>query len=689
MSVEDVKKEIRELSDLLTLYQHAYYVENAPKVSDLEYDRLYDKLVKLEHEYPQYRFPESPSSRVGSDLNSDFPEVEHTIPVLSLDKAYSSDDVLDWMERTARKSNRDLTFVVEEKIDGASIVLYYEKGRLVRGVTRGNGTVGNDITPNIRTIRSVPLKLSEPIDIAVRGEIFLPLESFEKINTEMDVPYANPRNLAAGTLRRQKSSEAAQVPLDIFVYEGFLAEHVGDHIEILQYLTRLGFKVSSRIGVFSSRNNQEKNRNLPALWTRGVFEDLESYIKRAVESRKQLPYEIDGLVLKVNELDVREALGYTGHHPRWAIAYKFVSPKGETVIKAIDVQVGRTGRVTPVARVDAVRIGGSTISNVTLHNQDYIDMLELGIGDTVSVSRRGDVIPAVEEVLEKNDRGNPVWKMPLICPSCGTPLVRIGSHHFCRNPKCPAQIKGRLYHFVGRDQMDIENFGPETVDFLLDNGFIRDIPDLYSFNYDNLKDFPGFGEKKIELMKKGIEKSKKMPFSRVLPSLGIPEVGKKAASLLINAGFRDIDTLLAAADRGNSEVLTEVKGIGEKTAEIIIREFSNPAFRSMIAALKEKGLSFSEAEDTAADKYPQTFSGQVWCVTGSFKNFKPRSLAADEIEKRGGRTVSAVTGKTTHLLAGSGGGSKLSKAASLGIPVVSEEVFIKMLRNREGDSNGN
>ncbi len=688
MSVEEIQKEIRELSDLLTLYQHAYYVENAPKVSDLEYDRLYDRLVELENKYPRYRFPDSPSLRVGSDLNSDFPEVAHTIPVLSLDKAYSSDEVLSWMEKTARKSNRDLTFIVEEKIDGASIVLYYEKGLLVRGVTRGNGTVGNDITPNVRTIRSVPLKLSEPVDIAVRGEIFLPLESFEKINTKMDIPYANPRNLAAGTLRRQKSSEAARVPLDIFVYEGFLANPAGDHIGILQYLTRLGFKVSSRIGVFSSRNNKTGSRQLPDSWIRGTYDDLGAYIKEAVKDRKQLPYEIDGLVLKVNELDVREELGYTGHHPRWAIAYKFESPKGETVIKAIDVQVGRTGRITPVARVDAVRIGGSTISNVTLHNQDYIDMLELGIGDTVSVSRRGDVIPAVEEVLEKNDKGKPVWKMPLACPSCGSLLERIGSHHFCRNPECPAQIKGRLYHFIGRDQMDIENFGPETVDFLLDAGCIRDIPDLYSFNYDKLKDSPGFGEKKINLIKKGIEKSKEMPFSRVLPSLGIPELGKKAASLLINAGFRNIDMLLEAADSGNSEALTKVKGIGEKTAEIIIREFSNPVFRSMIAALKKAGLSFSEPEGSAG-RYPQTFSGQVWCVTGSFKNFKPRSLAADEIEKRGGRTVSAVTGKTTHLLAGSGGGSKLSKAAALGIPVVSEEVFVRMLRNTEGENHGN
>ncbi len=669
------------------MYQHAYYVDSSPLVSDSEYDRLYDKLVELERVYPQYRSPESPTLRVGSDLTHDFPEVLHTIPVLSLDKAYTSEEVVHWMERTALKNGGNVTFVAEEKIDGASIVLYYEKGHLIRGVTRGNGTRGNDITPNVRTIRSVPLKLSEPVDIAVRGEIFLPRKSFEEINTTMDIPYANPRNLAAGTLRRQKSSEAAHVPLDIFVYEGFFTDSSMDHVAILQYLTRLGFKVSSNIGVFSSGGNPEGNRKFPASWTVGSFDDLKEYILKSTRSRDRLPYEIDGLVLKVNELAVREALGYTGHHPRWAIAYKFESPKGQTVIRSIDVQVGRTGRITPVARVDAVRIGGSTISNVTLHNQDYIDMLELGIGDTVSVSRRGDVIPAVEQVIEKNDSGNPVWKMPAVCPSCGTSLVKTGSHHFCSNPKCPAQIKGRLYHFVGRDQMDIENFGPETVDFLLDNGYVKDIPDLYTFQYDELKDAPGFGEKKIELIKKGIEQSKKMPFSRVLPSLGIPEVGKKAASLLIHGGFESMESIIEVADRGDVDAFTRIKGIGEKTARIIIRELTKPIVRHTLAALKEAGLSFAEKEKPPSKVFPQIFRNEVWCVTGSFEHFKPRSLAVEEIEKRGGRTVSAVTGKTTHLLAGTGGGSKRSKAAALGIPVISEDMFIRRLKGTVGENH--
>lgn len=684
MILDGIKKEIRRLSDLLTLYQQAYYVKTEPLVSDSEYDRLYDRLLELEKQYPEFSLPNSPTQRVGSDLNSDFPEVRHTIPVLSLDKAYTADGIKSWIDKTVRKISKELTFVVEEKIDGTSIVLYYEKGILVRGVTRGNGLVGNDITSNVKTIRSVPLKLSDPVTVAVRGEIFLPLESFNSINSGMDTPYSNPRNLAAGTLRRQKSSEAAIIPLDIFVYEGFFKDSEMDHIEILQYLSRLGFKVNKRIGVFTRYESPLTAEKLPESWFSGTFGDLPDYIMRLTAERRNLPYEIDGLVIKVNEIGVREELGYTGHHPRWAIAYKFESPVGETVIKSVDIQVGRTGRITPVARVKAVHIGGSTITNVTLHNQDYINMLELSVGDTVEVSRRGDVIPAVDRVIEKNEQGNSVWKMPLFCPSCGSELKKMGSHHFCTNTLCPAQIKGRLHHFIGRDQMNIENFGPETVDFLIEHNFIKDIPDIYLFNYDDLKDQPGFGDKKISLIKDGIEKSKLTPYSRVLPSLGIPEVGKKAAQLLISAGLRDIDDLVSLARAGDIDLLTRIKGIGEKTAEVIIREFSKPDLLKMIQDLKDAGLSFREKEPDTSESLNPVFYGQVWCVTGSFDSFKPRSLAAVEIEKRGGRIVSSVTGKTTHLLAGKGAGSKLSKAQQLGISIVSEEEFLQMISIEEG-----
>ncbi len=681
MGKDEIIKEIRKLSDLLTLYQDSYYKEGVSQVSDREYDRLFDRLLTLEREHPELALPDSPTLRVGSDLTNDFPEVDHTIPVLSLDKAYTTGEILSWIEKTAAKSSRDLTFSIEEKIDGSSIVLYYENGILTRAVTRGNGMRGNDITANVKTIRSVPLRLTENVTIAVRGEIFLPVESFSKINSLMETPYANPRNLAAGTLRRLKSSEVAAVPLDIFIYEGFLEESGRNHVEILLYLESLGFKISSRIGVFGAQ--RKPFSEITQKWFCGTFEDIPDYIDRAVVERDSLPYEIDGLVVKVNEIDVREELGYTGHHPRWAIAYKFESPEGETTVRSIDVQVGRTGRITPVARVDAVSIGGSTISNVTLHNQDYINMLELSIGDRVVVSRRGDVIPAVERVTEKNEAGEPVWKMPETCPSCGEPLVKNGAHHFCINPECPAQVKGRIFHFIGRDQMDIENFGPETAEFLIHKGYISGIGDLYFFNYDLLENEPGFGKKKIELIKQGLEKSRNVPYRRVLPSLGIPELGKKAAQLLIDAGFNSIDSLLELALKKDTDALLAIKGVGEKTAGTILDELRREENIRLIEELKKAGLNFEEEKKDLEDVPVQSFESQVWCVTGSFENFKPRSRAVEEIEKRGGRSTSSVTGKTTHLLAGENAGSKLAKARQLGVRIVSEEEFMEMLKEGE------
>ncbi|MDY6343787.1 MAG: NAD-dependent DNA ligase LigA, partial [Sphaerochaetaceae bacterium] len=462
----ELKERVAELSDLLRRYQKAYYVDSRPLVSDLEYDKLFDELVRIENEHPELKSPDSPTARVGSDLTSDFPEVEHTIPVLSLDKAYSAQEILSWIDRAEKRMGEDLSFVIEEKIDGCSMVLYYEDGRLARGVTRGNGVVGNDVTGNIKTIPSIPLKLDGSESLAVRGEVYLPKEAFERINQTMDPPYANPRNLASGSIRRIHSSETAKIPLDIFCYEGFWeAERpFDDHIQILEELKRLGFRTNPHIGYFC-KTKEEARRRLQKAGLEGVpgsFSDIPAYIEMKTKGRKDLPYEIDGLVVKINEISVRELFGYTGHHPRWAIAYKFEAPQAETVVEGIDVQVGRTGRITPVARVKATEVGGSTVSNITLHNQDYVNQLELAVGDTVEISKRGDVIPAVERVIEKNEAGNPTWEMPKECPCCHTPLVVRGAHHFCPNPLCPDQIRGRVEFFLGKDQMDIESFGPET-----------------------------------------------------------------------------------------------------------------------------------------------------------------------------------------------------------------------------------
>jgi len=681
MTRVEAEKRIEDLSNLLRKYQYEYYILSRPTVSDAEYDRLFDELLSIEKNYPDLVKPDSPSKRIGSDLSQELPEVHHTIPVLSLDKAYSYEDVLDWINKADRKTEHTCSFVLEEKIDGSSIVLYYENGILIRAVTRGNGEVGNDVTGNVKTINTVPLKLSKPVSAAVRGEIYLPKNRFNEINRKMGIPYANPRNLASGTLRRVKSSEVALVPLDIFVYEGFFEKEFSTHVEILDELSALGFRLNPHIGFFSDSKSRIQIREKHPYWSVGAIKDIAEYLGSKREERKSLQYEIDGIVVKVNEIPQRDALGYTGHHPRWAIAYKFEAPEGATNVKAISVQVGRTGRVTPVARVEPVEISGSTISNVTLHNQDYIDMLELAVGDRVAVSKRGDVIPAVERVLEKNERGNTTWKMPDKCPSCGSRLKKIGAHHFCTNNLCPAQVRGRLLFFVARGQMDIESLGPETIDVLIDKGWVSDVSNLYTFNPDLLLELPGFGEKKVQLIRDGIKRSKDKPFRTVLKSLGIPEVGPKVIELLIVAGYRDIDSLFELADRGDYRELLDIHGIGDKTALTIIDELKKPHIRIMVEKLKRAGLQFKEfgSEKETKEKLPQIFAGQTWCVTGSFENFKPRDLAMEEVKKRGGRVVSNVTSKTTHLLAGTGAGSKLDKALSFNVKIVKENEFLKLI----------
>ncbi len=672
------KREAERLRDLLRRYQHEYYVLARPSVSDQKYDRLFDRLRELEREHPELDRDDSPTRRVGSDLTQELPEVPHSVPVLSLDKAYTGAELGLWMQKCRKGSGRRLSFVAEEKIDGSSIVLYYEKGRLARAVTRGNGLVGNDVTGNVRTIGAVPLLLPRPVTVAVRGEIFLPRPLFESINARMETPYANPRNLAAGTLRRVKSAEVAAVPLDIFVYEGHFERQPETHVAILEGLEELGFKCNPRVGLFAEPEDQAVLRKRHPRWRIGGFEELEGYLEQSRRERAGLPYDIDGLVVKVNELPAREALGFTGHHPRWALAFKFEAPEAESTVERIEVQVGRTGRITPVARIRPVKLSGSTIANATLHNQDYVNLLELAIGDRVSISKRGDVIPAVERVIEKNELGHSTWKMPDTCPSCRTALVVQGAHHFCPNPDCPDQVRGRLRFFVARDQMDIENVGPETLETLIQRGLVRDVQDLYAFAPDALLELAGFGEKKVELIRAGIAASKGRPYQRVLVALGIPELGQKAVELLCDAGFHDLDSLLRLADRGDPAPLLAIHGIGERTAETLLRELSRPEVRRRIEALRRAGLAMAEkAPPAGAPAGP--FHGQVWCVTGSFAHFQPRELAMEEVKKRGGKVSASVTTKTTHLLSGENPGSKLDKARELGLKIVDETEFLRLL----------
>jgi len=684
----DVKKRIDLFAGEIKRHQDLYYKRALPEISDKEYDSLFEELLSLEKRYPEYAASDSPTKRIGSDLDNEFPEVPHSYPMLSLDKVYTEKELIEWMEKVGKDLSGPLCFVVEEKVDGSTIVLRYEEGMLVRAVTRGDGFVGNDITENVRTIRDIPLRLKEPVTAVFRGEIYLNLSDFERLNREVDNIYANPRNLAAGSLRRKKSAEVSKIPLRSFVYEGFLGDRsMKEHLLVLHRLSALGFRVGRDIGCFTSGNGFDREDIFKAHleWVRGGFSDLESYIGRKLEERGSLDYEIDGLVVKVDDYSVRERLGFTSHHPRWAMAFKFEAPQAVSVIKEIEVQVGRTGRVTPVARIEPVGISGTTVRNVTLHNQDYVTSLDVAVGDGVAVSRRGDVIPAVEEVLEKNTVGNRTYELPDSCPVCSTMLVVDGAHHFCPNRSCPARVYGRLSFFAGRGQMDIENLGGETIRQLMALGLVSDIPDIYTFNPDDLLGHEGFAEKKVSLIREGIDKSKQKPYSTVLASLGLEEIGPKVTELLIEAGYRSIDLLIEAVKKGDSDVFTGIAGIGPKIAQKIVSQLTDPEVIELIRKLKNAGLNFSQEQETQGASLPQLFEGEVWCVTGTFESFKPRELAMEEVKRRGGRAVSAVTGKTTHLLAGRNPGSKLEKARQLGTTVVDEAEFLKRL---EGSYEG-
>jgi DNA ligase (NAD+) len=680
MTRKEAETRAEELSRKLREYQRAYYVDSTPLVSDAEYDRLFDELADIEERYPELALTDSPTLRVGSDLTQELPEAAHTIPVLSLDKSYTAEELSAWTAKTVRNAGQDLSFVCEEKIDGASMVLYYEEGLLVRALTRGNGLVGNDVTANVKTIGAVPLRLPRRVTLAARGEVFIARSLFNSINSRMEEPYANPRNLASGTLRRIKSSEAAGIPLSIFVYEGFFEESAPTHHETLEALAELGFRLNPRTAFFSDSPGRELVAERHPGWRTGSLGDLVDFIEAERRERKELDYEIDGIVVKVDELPVRQSLGDTGHHPRWAVAFKFESPQGATTVKAIEVQVGRTGRVTPVARVEPVKISGATISNVTLHNQEYIDILELAVGDRVAVSRRGDVIPAVERVLEKNETGAATWKLPLTCPACGSVLQKQGAHHFCPKESCPDQVRGRLAFFVGRGQMDIQGIGPETIEVLVTHGLARDIQDLYAFDVEKLLEIPGFGEKKVAQIREGIAASLLQPFHVVFPSLGIPDIGQKVTELLIEAGYRDIDSLLQAAEKKDPSPFLEIHGIGERTAETLIRELGRPKMRRRIEKLRRAGVRLNEGPLPADSPAKRgIFEGQTWCVTGSFETFSPREKAMEEVQRRGGKVGSTVTLKTTHLLVGGSPGGKLEKAQKVGAVIVTEQEFLALL----------
>jgi len=680
----DIKKRIEALSKELLRHQYLYYVKAEPEIPDKEYDRMYDELVELEKKYPDLVLENSPTKRVGSDLDNTFPEKEHTIPVLSLDKEYTGEELEKWLGKTIKNVDRDLSFVVEEKIDGASIVLYYKTGQLESALTRGNGIVGNDVIENVRTIKQVPLVTPGNSDFAVRGEIYIKKSDFDTYNRTFENKYSNPRNLAAGSMRNIKSSVAANVPLNIFTYELFYEKAVtNDHILALSRLQELGFRINKSMGFFS--DNKEKiaivQEKLPGITT-GSVGDLAAYVKERRAERDRLDYEIDGLVVKVNELDVREALGYTSHHPRWAIAFKFDAPTAQTRLIDIRVQVGRNGRVTPVGVLVPVKIAGSVVARATLHNQEYIDMLELGKGDLVSISKRGDIIPAVEEVIEKDLDHPTIFKFPGSCPFCGSTLEKDGAHHFCKNRACPERIKRSIIHFASKNQMDIDTLGEKTIAFMFEKGYVKSIPEIYTFDYDELLKEEGFKEKKVNNIKASVENSRKKPFRKVLTAIGFEGLGSSAVSDLVENGFNSIDKIIETASRGNVEDFSRIEGFGEIMARLIIQHFTDPQNLALVDALKKIGLNFQEEikEQVEMEEQALTFKDQVWVITGSFEHFSPRSKAAEEIEKRGGKVTDSVSSKTTHLLAGNSPGSKLDKAKKLNVSIIDETAFLEMLK---------
>jgi DNA ligase (NAD+) len=677
----EAKQRIAELSAELLMHQRRYYVEGRPTISDLEYDRLCAELAQLERRFPDFVQTNSPLRRVGSDLDHKLVEIPHSIEVLSLDKVYSPADLLAWLGKTGSESNEPWGVTVEEKVDGASIVLYYEKGELNRALTRGNGQVGSDVTENIRTIRQVPLTVSCPGALAVRGEIYLDRDDFSQLNLQQEVPFANPRNLAAGTLRSVRSANVARIPLRLIVYEAHFSQSPPSYHHLgLARLADMGFPLPRTLAYFSDLQS-ECSRFLESFAGRtcGPLEQLSPYLQGWTQQRARLPYDIDGLVVKIDDLLVRSRLGATSHHPRWAMAFKFDAPQAQTRVIAIQIQVGRNGRVTPVAVLEPVSLSGSIISRATLHNQDYIDQLELAIGDRVAISKRGDVIPAVDEVLEKG-AGNPAsYRLPAHCPFCLRPLAAGGAHLFCRNEECPERLLRVLIHFCGKQGLDIDTLGEKTLRLLLERKWLHSPADLFNLDWSLLKDVPGFAEKKIANLQHSLQLARQQPFARVLAALGLEALGPAAIESLLAHGFNSMEALISAAAKNDPTVFIEVPGIGPILAEALVRHFSSPDVLKLVARLKDYGLAMSSMPLPALAA-TGAMSGQEWVITGTFLNFSPRSLAADEIRRRGGRVAERVTASTTHLLCGQAPGSKLQRAISLNVPVIEEDRFLALLK---------
>ena len=651
------KERIDWLRAELHRHNYNYYVMNAPEITDKEFDDLMRELQDLEKEHPEYADENSPTMRVGSDLNKNFTQVAHKYPMLSLGNTYSESEVTDFYERVKKALNEDFEICCELKYDGTSISLTYEDGKLVRAVTRGDGEKGDDVTDNVKTIRTIPLVLhgDYPSTFEIRGEILMPWESFEALNREREAReeplFANPRN----------SSVVAARKLDAYLYYLLGEDLPADgHYECLQKAAQWGFKISEHM---------KKARTL---------QEVFDYINYWDTERKNLPVATDGIVLKVNSLRQQKNLGYTAKSPRWAIAYKFQAERALTRLNKVSYQVGRTGAVTPVANLDPVQLSGTVVKRASLHNADIIEGLDLHIGDMVYVEKGGEIIPKITGV-DTDARGMLLGeKVKFItrCPECGTPLVRFEGEaaHYCPNETaCPPQIKGKIEHFISRRAMNIDGLGPETVDMFYRLGLIKDAADLYRLTVDDIKDLDRMGQKSAENIVNGIAASRSVPFERVLFALGIRFVGETVAKKIARS-FKNIDEV----EQATLETLVNIDEIGEKIAQSIVSYFANPLNRSLVERLKEAGLQFSRSEEDLSG-YTDKLAGQSIVISGVFEHHS-RDEYKEMIERNGGKNVGSISAKTSFILAGANmGPAKLEKAQKLGIRILSENEFLDLL----------
>lgn len=659
--MDDVKKRIDEIREILEEHSYKYYVLDNPSISDYEYDMLMNELKKFEREHPEYITPSSPTQRVGGKPLKEFTQVSHVVPMLSLQDVFSFEELMDWDNRV-KAAVGDAKYVVELKIDGLSVALLYENGELVRGATRGDGLVGEDVTQNIRTIKSIPLRIKDKSLLEVRGEVYMPKEAFERLNAvreELEQPvFANPRNAAAGSLRQLDSKITTERSLGIFVFniQRYEGERVESHKKGLDYLESLGFRVSPKRVVYNDIN-----------------EVIEA-IKEMGETRGELSFDIDGIVIKVDEIDKREKLGQTAKTPRWAVAYKFPAEKKKTKVKDIIVQVGRTGAITPTAILEPVRIAGSTVSRATLHNEDYIKEKDIRIGDSVIIQKAGEIIPEVVEVVLEDRVGDEIeFKMPEKCPECGGDVVREEGEAAsrCTNMSCPAQLKRSIIHFASRDAMNIEGLGPQIIALLMDNGLVKDAADLYYLKFDDIVKLERMGKKSAEKLLNAIEETKKNNIDKFIFGLGIRYIGGKAGKNLAKA-LKSIDKLMNA----DSDELTAVEEIGDKMAESLVSFFKEEHNRELIEKFRAAGLNFEYISNEVEGN--KIFEGMTFVLTGALSKYT-RNEAQELVEKFGGKVSSSVSKKTTYVLAGEDAGSKLKKAQDLGINIISEDDFEKML----------